>query len=113
MVQERLAYQIHARGSSRFQRLAVSLLSGFASGSTNPMIDSLGSSTDYSRGPANVGLDVEEGVVDTISLLQLSLHSESLLLDFAMISGAIEVSIGFPGQSLRSYCVGCLRLSSF
>jgi hypothetical protein len=67
MVLERLASQIHARGSSRFRRLAVSLLSGFASESTNPVIDSLGSSTDYSRGPTNAGLDVEEVVVNTIS----------------------------------------------
>jgi hypothetical protein len=35
------------------------------------------------------------------------------MLSFAMISGAIEVSFGFPSQSLRSYCVECLRLSSF
>jgi len=67
MVQELLASQIHARGSSRFRRLAASQLSGFVSVSTNPVIDSIGSSTDYSRGPGNEGLDVEEGVVDTIS----------------------------------------------
>jgi hypothetical protein len=67
MEQERLASQIHARGSSRFRRLAACLLSGFSSDSASPKIDSLGSSTDYSRGPANVGLDVEAEVVDTAS----------------------------------------------
>ena len=67
MEQEHLASQIHARGSSRFRQPAVSLPSGCASESANPRSDSLGSLTDYSRGPANEGLDVEEVAVDTIS----------------------------------------------
>ena len=67
MEQERLASQTHARGSSRFRRQAVCLLSSLSSDSASPKIDSLGSSTDYSRGPANVAFDVEAEVVDTVS----------------------------------------------